>query len=59
MGPIPSLWPLRRQATRQSIKQILDQLGLWLTQAAKPPPAAHEVRVVRVDKQGREIGEAW
>ena len=34
-------------------------LGLWPTQAAKPPPAPHELRVVPVDEEGREIDEVW
>ena len=42
-----------------SIRRILEHIGLWPTQAAKPPPARPEVHLVPLDKEGREIGETW
>ena len=40
-----------------SIKQVLDALGLWATEAPRPPPAPREIRAVPMDEEGREIGE--
>jgi hypothetical protein len=41
-----------------SIKQGLDNLGLWPAEDDNPPPAAPKPRTVPVDEDGREIREA-